>query len=235
MMNSLTEKRFPFWNYTDLLLLIGLLVPCLIGGTAVSQTLALINPVLADAKLWVGMLVFYALWFGCLYLVLRMRYFDENIANALGWIYPHRGLFICIISGPLLAILVNVIGALLKTPDNDLPIKKLLQGQLSMALFGIFAVILAPVTEELAFRGFLMPLFIRTFGRELGIVLTAAPFGLLHGSEYGWHWQYIVLIGLAGVVFGIIRQWTGSTLASATMHATYNLTFFVSTVLYTHP
>ena len=104
-------------------------------------------------------------------------------------------------------------------------------GQLSLALFGVFSVILGPVTEELAFRGFFMPVLMRTFGVWLGIVVTAIPFGVMHGAQYGWLWQYIVLVSFAGVMFGVVRHLTGSTLASAAMHSTYNLTFFVAYVL----
>jgi membrane protease YdiL (CAAX protease family) len=221
-------ERFPYWNYVDLLLLLGMALPCLIAATVVAQLLSTLAPVLGQAKVWVQMLLFYLLWFGSLYLVMKVRYFDSPISEALGWVYPRRGLLLCLASGPLLAIAVGILGALLKTPMIDLPIKKLLQGQLSLALFGLFSVILGPVTEELAFRGFFMPLLIRTFGREVGILLAAVPFGLLHGPQYGWLWQPVLLVTLTGVIFGIARQATGSTMASAAMHSTYNLTFYIA-------
>ncbi len=46
-----------------------------------------------------------------------------------------------------------------------------------MILFAIFVVILGPVCEELAFRGFLMPLLMRSFGPAIGIVLTGVCSG----------------------------------------------------------
>ena len=107
----------------------------------------------------------------------------------------------------------------------------MLEGPLGLPLFGIFSVILGPVTEELAFRGFFMPLLIRALGAPAGIILTALPFALLHGPEYAWAWQYVLLIGAAGAAFGWVRYGTGSTLASAMMHSTYNLTFFAGLAL----
>ena len=222
------QREIPFWSYLDVALLVGLILPCLLGASVVTQLLAVIIPPLAQAKVWLSMGLFYVLWFGALYLVLKVRYYDEPFGRALAWIYPRRGLALAIFSGPFFAILMGILGALLRTPMVDLPIKKLLHGQLSLALFGVFSVILGPVTEELAFRGFFMPLLVRSYGPAAGIVLTAIPFGLLHGAQYGWLWQYIVLVSAAGALFGVVRQYTGSTLASAAMHSSYNLTFFVA-------
>jgi membrane protease YdiL (CAAX protease family) len=75
-----------------------------------------------------------------------------------------------------------------------------------------------------------MPLAIRSLGVATGIILSALPFAILHGPEYAWTWQYVTLIGFAGAIFGCVRYYTGSTLASAAMHSTYNLTFFAALV-----
>jgi len=230
---TVTEGRpaaFPHWNYFDLLMVVGMVLPCLLIGNVAALGISKLSPVLSKATVWIGMLMFYALWMGSLYLTLKTRYADQPFWQSLGWIYPRRGMLACVFGGPMLAIGVGVLGALLQTPMVDMPIKDLLKGRLSVALFGVFSIILGPMVEELAFRGFLMPLFVRSFGRELGIVLTAAPFGLLHGAQYGWHWQYVVLVGLAGLVFGIARAATGSTLASTFLHSTYNMTFYVAFV-----
>lgn len=223
------SESFPPWNYIDLLMLVAMGIPCFVG-MIVTLKLATLTPMPADARAWVGMLSFYILWIGSLYLILKSRHFDQPFWITLGWVYPSRGVLACILGGPILAITVGLVGALLQTPMVDMPIKDLLKGRLSVALFGVFSIILGPVVEELAFRGFLMPLLSRTFGSVLGILLTAAPFGLLHGAQYGWHWQYVVLVGMAGVVFGIARAATGSTLASTFLHSSYNMTFYVAYV-----
>ena len=100
----------------------------------------------------------------------------------------------------------------------------MLQNRPTVVLFAIFVVILGPLCEELAFRGFLMPLLMRSFGPATGIIATGFLFGSLHGPEYGWHWQQAVLISVAGMVFGWVRFRTGSTAAAVAMHSTYNLT-----------
>src|SRR5438093_1472529 len=94
-------------------------------------------------------------------------------------------------------------------------------------LGGALIVTLGPLCEELAFRGFMQPLFIRSLGVGPGIALSAAGFGLLHLPQYGFTWQHGILITLAGAAFGWMRWISGSTSGSTIMHSAYNLTLFV--------
>ena len=87
---------------------------------------------------------------------------------------------------------------------------------------------LGPLSEELAFRGFVLPLFARSIGPVAGILATSIAFSLLHGPQYAWSWRHIALIALASVAFCYVRLRSGSTLAATVMHATYNMTFFVA-------
>jgi membrane protease YdiL (CAAX protease family) len=119
-----------------------------------------------------------------------------------------------------------VLGAILRPPDIKTPLEELMKDPASLLLVGIFAVTLGPLCEELAFRGFLMPLAVRTFGAIAGVLLAAAPFAVLHGFEYAWSWQRLVIIFFAGAAFGWMRYRSGSTAAAAIMHAGYNLVFF---------
>ncbi|HZT37467.1 MAG TPA: type II CAAX endopeptidase family protein [Bryobacteraceae bacterium] len=227
----LAETRdYPFWDWFDAAVLALLAIPTLLVGGFIGLGVGRMVRDAGALTSWIAMLVFYALWFGCLYLVLKTKY-NRPFWPSLAWKYPAPGWMLSIIAGPALAIAVGVLGALLKTPQSDLPIRKMLHGPLAIPLFGVFSVILGPLTEELAFRGFFLPLFIRSFGPAVGIVLTALPFALLHGPEYNWTWQYVLLIGAAGAAFGWVRYRSGSTFNSAVMHSTYNLTFFAGLLM----
>jgi membrane protease YdiL (CAAX protease family) len=81
--------------------------------------------------------------------------------------------------------------------------------------------------EELAFRGFMQPLFTRSWGPAPGILLSAICFGILHLPQYGFSWQHGVLISLAGAAFGWMRWVSKSTMGSTVMHSAYNLTLFL--------
>jgi membrane protease YdiL (CAAX protease family) len=93
---------------------------------------------------------------------------------------------------------------------------------LSVALLAITAVALAPLFEEMVFRGFLQPLLSRTFGVVLGVFSTALLFGCLHGKEYQWAWQYIVAITIVGIALGTLRAKTNSIIPGIVMHGCFN-------------
>jgi membrane protease YdiL (CAAX protease family) len=105
--------------------------------------------------------------------------------------------------------------------------EELLKGRSSLLLMGFFAVTLGPLFEELAFRGFLQPLLVSTFGAVGGVLLQAVPFAALHGAEYAWSWQQLIVMLLAGSAFGWMRHRTGSTAASTYMHAGFNFVVFL--------
>jgi membrane protease YdiL (CAAX protease family) len=107
---------------------------------------------------------------------------------------------------------------------------KLLHSPGAIIPIAIFGVTVAPVVEELVFRGFLQPLLKRDVGTVAAIIAANIPFGILHFSEYGNSWRHVVVITLAGVAFGWMRHASGSTRASALMHAAYNGLFFYALV-----
>jgi membrane protease YdiL (CAAX protease family) len=220
----------PYWDYVDLALAAMLLAPALLISSVIALVVKKLTPHGDQIATFVNMFVFYVLWFASLYALLKSRY-NRPFWESLGWVYPGARAMLAALTGPLLAIGIQFLGQALHTPQVEMPIKKLLEGRASLALFGVFGVILGPITEELAFRGFLMPLLIRSTGPFVGIILAAVPFAVVHGPEYGWMWQYIVLVATAGVVFGFVRYRTGSTMASALLHATYNLTLFAAVVI----
>jgi len=214
----------PFWDYQDLLAFISLIVPeVLITGLVVRLFRPFVHygtPFLA----LLAQLVLYALIFCGLYALFRIRY-DRPFWRSLGWQFPFRGMAVTLFGGPLLAIGLGLLGALLRTPEVQ-PFQQMLNNRPTLVLFALFGIFIGPLCEELAFRGFLMPLLIRSLGAPLGIVITAVLFGMLHGPEYSWSWQLILLITAAGTVFGWVRYKTGSTAASTFMHSAFNLTQF---------
>lgn len=221
----------PFWSWDDLAIFLLLALPSLLIGNAVAMAGVKLIPGPHPKALEVvpGQFLAYLFWFGALWALMKMRY-DRPFWHSLGWVPPRRWVGLCVAGGPVLAILVGMLGVALKTPDVQTPMKDLMSDGTSLTIVLLFGVTAAPICEELAFRGFMLPLLARSLGAFSAIVLTAIPFGLLHGTQYGWHWQQVLLITCAGMAFGCVRHWTGSTAASALIHATYNLTFFTTFV-----
>jgi membrane protease YdiL (CAAX protease family) len=223
------DEEEVFWTWQDLAVFLGLALPCLVGGAMIVKVVLLALYVSTPNKaleLLPGQFVGYALLYSALALLFRTHY-HRPFWRSLGWRWPRLGIPSIVALGMALAFCIAVLGALLKTPEVPSPMKDLLSDRTSLIAVAIFGVTFGPMCEELAFRGFMQPLFIRSLGVVPGIVLSAMGFGLLHLPQYGFTWQHGVLITLAGAGFGWMRWISRSTLGSTIMHSAYNLTLFV--------
>jgi len=224
-----------FWGFEDLALFLGAVLPAWLVGMLLIRFGRALAPG-AFSNNAVRVLVFqsaiYALLVGALYMVITFRY-GRPFWQSMGWVVPERGARWCVFGGPALAIGLSMLGVALRTPAIPTPVESLISGRGSLLLVAFFAVVLGPVFEELLFRGFFQPLLERALGTWPAILLAATGFALLHGQEYQWFWQQLLVVGLAGVAFGYARYKTGSTAAAALLHGGYNLTFFVGYLIQT--
>ena len=225
-------EPYPFWGYDDLLLFIGAALPCALISVLLMAGLQRVMPASSGRALplLLGQFTGYAMWFGVLFLILRVRYARPFWAS-LAWAASKRGIALCLMLGPAVALGLAIAAVLLRAPETPTPMNELLRDRSSIFALGVFATTFGPLCEELAFRGFILPLLRRSFGPAIAIGLAAVPFALLHGPQYSWSWVHVALIGLAGVCFGIARVVTNSTAAAVGMHATYNLTIFSSVLI----
>ena len=95
----------------------------------------------------------------------------------------------------------------------------------STALLAVTAAVIAPVVEELVFRGFLLTRWARRFGVRSGLVSTALLFGVLHFA--------LAPLGATalGLVAGVLYLRTRSLVAPILAHATANSTIVLATIL----
>jgi len=213
-----------FWSYQDLAFFISFAFLSAVLSTLLVAVLHLQSLV---ARLLLLQMVLYIFVIASLFLIFRLRY-GGRFWRALGFRYPDRGAWLSAFAGPALAIFVGMLGTFLRAPQIELPFQDFLKTPVTMGALGVLVVVLGPFCEELVFRGFLMPLLVRSLSALPGIVLAAALFGCMHGPEYQWSWRHVLLIGLAGVAFGYARYAARSTTAAALMHATFNLTQFAA-------
>lgn len=90
------------------------------------------------------------------------------------------------------------------------------------------AVLIAPLVEELFFRGLLLDSLLRLTGRRWATVaLTAAVFGAVHVSVP----QTILPLVTMGLVLGYLRIRTGSLLLCIVVHVLFNLRTMLMAVL----
>lgn len=222
-----TSQNQVFWDYSDLGFFIALSIVSLFVTLLLLRFIPALDALRDPYKLLVGQLIWYVFVFCCLAAILRTRY-HRPFWPSLGWLQPRIGTAMAsLAAGPAVAIGLGLIGAAMRTPQIPLPFEKMLNGPALIVLFGLLIVLIGPLCEELAFRGFMMPLLIRSLGPAAGIVITGILFGLLHGFEYP-DWRPVVLIATAGVIFGWRRYRTGSTVNSMLMHAGFNMTQFAA-------
>jgi len=212
----------PFWDYVDLFFVISLCLQALFVAALLVKGLSGALPAGRPLQGLIGQLFAYALIFGALYAVLHFRY-RQPFWRSLGWKVKVLPTLACLIAGPPLALAIGWLGYILRAPVIDTPFEEMLGDRTTLMVFAAFVVVIGPLCEELAFRGFMMPLLMRSFGALPGIVVTGALFGSLHGPEYSWSWQHVLLVSVAGMVFGWVRYKTGSTAAAVFLHSTYNL------------
>jgi hypothetical protein len=219
-------ESYPFWGYPDLF---GFILIALLGAVGESLLIAALTSATHFKQIYVLMpaqVLLYAFLLGTLAVIFR-RYYDRPFWQSLRWAPPRVSLSFVAACGVVAAFAVMLASLLIRTPDIDSPMKALLSDPASVVMIAILGTTLAPMCEEIVFRGFLQPLLVRSLGAAPGILLAAAAFGLMHFPEYGNSWRHALLIGLAGAAFGWMRQRTGSTKAAALMHATYNGVFFL--------
>jgi membrane protease YdiL (CAAX protease family) len=174
-----------------------------------------------------SMLLWYAAIFFFLYVTLSVLR-GHPFWRTLGWrkILPRnaelpRNPLIYVLTGCGLSLFVALLTSRLKPPEN-LPVEELFKIRQTALLFMAMAVIVAPLVEETLFRGYLYPLFARSFGVAPGIFITGVLFGLMHGYQLGWTWSLVTVLIIVGVIFTLVRARTGSVFASYLMHLGYN-------------
>jgi membrane protease YdiL (CAAX protease family) len=220
----------PTWNYNDLLVFV-FLAMLSIGAAQLLTYLAsgALHLSKADRPLLVmpSQLVLYAFLFLALFGILKLQY-RRPVLQSLGWVdFPFSAAGTLAL-GFFLAFANGLAARLLHTPEVDTPIQHLFDRRITAIEFGLIGTTIGPLCEEFVFRGFVQPLFVRSLGPVVGILITAALFGSLHLAQNSFAWQSGLLIMLAGVAFGWMRHISGSTRASTLMHSAYNFTYFLA-------
>ena len=223
-------ERVPFWGYLDLLMVIGLLVASIAIILLVVGAFVFMYPALRDHQgplLLPTQFALYAFLYLSFRLIFGLKY-GQPVFASLGWRRSKFNLATAAVGGVLLAFLVSALAYLLHTPQVPSPVESLMGSPALLAVFGVMAVTVAPLFEELLFRGFIQPLLSRTFGVAAGILITAVMFGSLHAPEYSFAWQYAVAVSLVGAVLGWVRFASNSIIPSTVMHGSYNAVFVIA-------
>jgi membrane protease YdiL (CAAX protease family) len=151
--------------------------------------------------------------------------------------------------GILVSASVQVATYFLPTPSKVL-IDDLLNTPHEAWLTAAFAILVAPLVEEIGFRGFLLPALATAYdwlaldrtpaGIErwknsalhstaalvFSAIFSSIPFALLHAGQISHAWSLLGVLYVVSVIFSFMRIRTHSVACSTLMHATYNLSIF---------
>jgi membrane protease YdiL (CAAX protease family) len=135
------------------------------------------------------------------------------------------GLILCRVVLLLLAVLWSPVHWQHHPTAGEVIARQALLGQL--AVLGLIGVVLAPLTEEMFFRGLLLEWFQQRLARLPSALVTATIFALwhlrfLHTGIAGW--IATAAIGALGLLCALWAQRTQSLCAPVAAHATYNAT-----------
>jgi hypothetical protein len=182
--------------------------------------------VLLPAQLAAYLLLIALLW------RLFTHYHRVELFAALRWQWPHRWLPL-LAAGAALAVAVQLAAHLLPIPQES-PIDKMIQTTRDAWLMSVFGVLVAPLVEEILFRGLLFPALARKVGAALSVLVTALLFGAMHAQQLGGDWIEVGLIVLVGALLTVVRWRTHSLACSTLVHVGYNATLFGAMFVQSH-
>jgi len=235
-MEPVPRPRFPAWSWWDALAVLGFTLFVVFVLSMVALFIARHIPELrhvpladlaTDARVVVGaQAAAYPLVLVFMFFVVRGKT-RERFGQAICWNWPAIYGPAFFVGGTVLAIAVESMSRFLPIPKT-LPMDRYFHDAPSAYLLAAFGLTLAPLMEELFFRGLLYPLLRRTFNLTTAIMLTAAAFAAIHGAQLGYAWGPILSIFVVGVALTIVRVRTNSVAASFLTHCGYNFALFAA-------
>jgi membrane protease YdiL (CAAX protease family) len=136
------------------------------------------------------------------------------------------GIGVRIAAGIASAIVLSLLGSL---TGREVSIPEQVTSDLKPAafvLFALYAVVVAPITEEFVFRGLLYRSIRDRRGVALGAIVSALAFGLVHFVP-GGTWEGVLALQLTMVITGIglalIYERRKNLVADIAGHAAFNL------------
>jgi len=212
--NSRRPVHEAYWTYED----IGAFLFVAVAFDAVVH-LAVRLHLLASSQLLAPGTAFEALITAfltvALYVILKLHY-RKPVVTPLGWLLPSRFYTVVSILGGVAAALA--ITYLTRWRGHVMP-------AIAAKDFFILGLLLGPILEESVFRGCMLPVLTRTLGNAISVVAIAVLFAAFHAPGDVTHWVWFTATGAA---YGSLRLASGTTTAAAFMHATCNLTLFLS-------
>jgi len=183
---------------------------------------------------------------------------QRKFLEGLQWRWPaarnQAGRLIAL--GLMLGVMVQIATNFI-TPPKSRPIDAFFLTQADAWLITVFGTLVAPVFEEVCFRGFLLPAFAIAYdwlslprtaearsrwqttttltpaSLVFSAVLTSVLFALMHATQVAHLWAALLVLFTVSLVLAFVRVKTGSVAASALVHGAYNGFVFLVVIIQT--
>ncbi|HTV08342.1 MAG TPA: CPBP family intramembrane glutamic endopeptidase [Candidatus Aquilonibacter sp.] len=177
---------------------------------------------------------------------------ERRFGAGIEWngLAPRRWWYWIVLGGAAMSGLSQFAQQFVSQPKSS-PIEDILRTTHGAWLMTAFGVLMAPLVEEIAFRGFLLPALAIAYdwlamertpaGLQkwqdsslhsraaliFAAIFSSVPFALMHVGQLEHAWGALGILYCVSLVLSFVRIRTNSVAASVLMHATYNLTVFV--------
>lgn len=133
-----------------------------------------------------------------------------------GWNKP-------LVVGVGLAAIVQSVMLSLLAGDATTPLQEAMRTRGDLVAVVVFALLIAPLVEELFFRGYLYGALENAFGRRLAVIVVGLVFGMFHGVQYAGAPTALIAVTLMGLATTWVRAYTGGLWPCVALHVLYNL------------
>jgi membrane protease YdiL (CAAX protease family) len=162
---------------------------------------------------------------GFIYFLVRIIH-GQSFKECIHWYPNHQfGAGFLIALGATLAVTVLIVSSVFP-PSEPPPIERLISSTRALYIFALFGIGVAPLFEEVIFRGFLFRALSDVGGPSVAVPATAALFTLLHIPQLWGSWAGIGLIFAVGYVLSRVRQKSNSLIPGFIIHTAYNAMLF---------
>ena len=162
-----------------------------------------------------------------------------------------------VVGGVLLCVLAQVPDHFITEPKHP-EIEQLMSTQSGAWAALLLGVFLAPLCEEILFRGFLLPALATAYdwlsldrtpaglqrwqsstahttpAKVFAAILSSLAFALLHAPQNRYAWGIVTVLFCVGLALAYVRLRTHSIASSTLVHMTYNGTLFAVMLVVTH-
>ena len=197
-------------------------------------------------------IISYAVTFAISFAVFPLLW-HRSFLNGISWTWRAARLRWrqLVLFGIALSFVAQLAEHLFKAPKETTDILKLLDTPLSAWLTAFSGAIIAPIVEEIAFRGFLLPAFATAYdwislertpaaytrwrqttshttpALVLAAVLSSAAFAGLHAGQLHSAYGAVIILFFVSLVLSAVRIRFNSVAASALVHVSYNGILFL--------